>query len=83
LPEEQHLSGADSSHYSSLFVIRFPIARGRERERERNSKREQASLYSTRTAIINHMNETTTKTGTLDRFYELEKKIDEIHLPLV
>jgi hypothetical protein len=33
LPEKRHLSDAEASHYSSLFVIRFPIAREREGER--------------------------------------------------
>jgi hypothetical protein len=33
MPEERHLSDVEPSHYSSLFVIRFPIARERKRDR--------------------------------------------------
>jgi hypothetical protein len=85
LPEKRHLSDVESSHYSSLFVIRFPIAKENEKQIAPETKK--ASLCNTRIAIINHMKKTTTttKTGTLDRFDQLEKKRkkkDEIHLPL-
>jgi hypothetical protein len=81
LPEERHLLDVQLSHYSSLFVIRFPIVK--ERDKERNSRREKVSRRNTRPTIINHKKKTTTKTGTLGRFDKSEKKRDEIHLPPV
>ncbi len=69
---------------SLLFTVCHSIS-DCQRERETNSISERkASFYNTRTAIINHIKKTI-KTGTLDRFDQLEKKRkenDEIHLPL-
>ena len=45
LPEERHLSYAETSHYSSLFVIRFPIARETYRQAERESKKKKKKKF--------------------------------------
>jgi len=59
---------SNPSHYSSLFVIRFPITKEGKRFFP-------FSRWYTRATIINHM----TKIGTLDRFDDLEKKQKTIY----